>query len=153
MTVAEKPTRATTARRPGTRAGYVVAIILNAAGLVVVNNLLAWDLLPFLTEQFTDVLPLINLSLVATIVINTAWLSYDAPWFGSLGQVVMLGISMAATLRLYRVFPFDFTPSAFDWALLTRAALILALVGVGIAMVVEVVKLGTAVARGGGDAR
>lgn len=153
MTAAEKPTRAVATRRPGTRVGYVVAIMVNVAALVVVNNLLTWDPLPFLTERFAAVLPLINLSLVATIVINTAWLWYDVPWFASLGQLITLSLSLAATLRLYRVFPFDFTAYAFDWALLTRAGLILAMVGVGIAMVVEVVKLGATIARGGGDTR
>jgi hypothetical protein len=134
-------------RSGGTRAGYVVAIVINVALLVAVNNLLAWDVLPFLTDQFTRVLPLVNLSLSATIAANVIYLGYDEKWFSSLSQVVLLGISMAATVRIYRVFPFDFSGYWFAWATVTRAVLILAMVGVTIAIVVETVRLTAALAR------
>lgn len=149
MTTAEKPAPTAARRAEGSRAGYVVSIVLNAVGLFIVNNLLSWDLLPFLTDRFSEVLPIINLSLVATIVVNVAYLWYDARWFASLSQLGLLGISMVVALRMYGVFPFDFSAYAFDWALLTRALLIVGMVGIGIAMLAEAVKLGTAAARTG----
>lgn len=60
---------------------------------------------PFLTDQFTRVLPLVNLSLVATIAVNAVYLAYDDRWFAALTQTVLLAISMAATVRINRVFP------------------------------------------------
>ena len=130
-------TRPTTANR----VGYVIAIVINAALLVVVNNLLAWGWISWLTDEFEEVLPLLNLSLTATILVNVVYLAYDAAWFKSISELGLLVISLAVTIRLYQVFPFDFSAYAADWALLARTVLIIAMVGVGIAMIVQVVKL------------
>jgi len=123
------------------RVGYVVAIVINAVLLVVVNNLLAWGWISWLTDDFEQVLPLLNLSLTATILVNVLYLAYDAAWFKSISELGLLAISLAVTIRLYQVFPFDFSAYAVDWAVLARAVLIIAMVGVGIAMIVQVVKL------------
>lgn len=131
----------------GRRFGYILAILINAGMLYVANNLLAWDILPFLTDSFEDVLPIINVSLAATMVVNAAYVFFDHQWFKSLTQVGVAGISMAATVRLYRVFPFDFTEYDFSWETLARAILIIAMVGIGIAIIAETVKLIRALAR------
>lgn len=123
------------------RVGYVIAIVINAALLVVVNNLLAWGWISWLTDDFEEVLPLLNVSLTATILVNLVYLAYDAEWFKSLCELGLLSISLAVTIRLYRVFPFDFSAYDVDWAVLVRIVLIIAMVGVGIAMIVQVVKL------------
>ncbi len=141
MTQTTPARHGTTPARAGHRAGYVVAVAVNAALLYVVNNLLAWDVLPFLTDEFAQVLPLLNFSLAATIVFNALYVIYDGRWFKSTSQIVLLGISMAVTVRLYRVFPFDFSAYAVDWALVTRSVLIVAMFGVGVAIVVELGKL------------
>lgn len=125
----------------GQRAGYVVAVAVNAVMLYIVNNLLAWDVLPFLTEDFARVLPLLNVSLVVTIIANALFVVYDARWFRSSGQIVLLAISMAVTVRLYRVFPFDFTPYAIDWGMLGRFALLIAMFGIGVGIIVELGRL------------
>lgn len=123
------------------RVGYVIAILINAALLVVVNNLLAWGWISWLTNDFEEVLPLLNLSLTATILVNFVYLGYDAEWFKSLCELGLLSVSLAVTIRLYQVFPFDFSAYDVDWAVLARIVLIIAMVGVGIAMIVQVVKL------------
>ena len=123
------------------RVGYVIAIVINAALLVVVNNLLAWGWISWLTDDFEEVLPLLNLSLTATILVNLVYLAFDAEWFKSLCELGLLSISLAVTIRLYQVFPFDFSAYDVDWAVLARIVLIIAMVGVGIAMIVQVVKL------------
>ncbi len=125
------------------RFGYVVAAAVNGALLYVVNNLLAWDVLPFLTDDFDRVVPIVSFSLGAAIVVNLAYVIYDSGWFKSLSQIGLAGISMAATVRMYQVFPFDYSAYEFDWATLTRVVLILAMVGIAISIVVEVVKLAT----------
>jgi hypothetical protein len=120
------------------RAGYVVAIIFNIAVLVVVNNILAWGWLPWLTDDFTRVVPIINVSLAATLLANVIWIGYDSGWFKSLGQIVLNLISIAAALRMWSVFPFDFSAYDFGWAGLVRILLILGIVGTAIAIAVEI---------------
>jgi hypothetical protein len=45
------------------------------------------------------------------------------------------------SIRMLRVFPFDFSAYAFDWALLTRIVLWVAILGSAVAVVVWVVQL------------
>ena len=126
---------------PGQRFGYGVAILVNAALIYVVNNLLAWDWLPFLTDDFERVIPIINVSLVASIVVNLTYMVADPRWFKSLTQIGLLGISLVVTIRMYQVFPFDFSAYEFDWDTTARALMILAMVGIGIGLISEFVKL------------
>ena len=133
----EKPRPSPTARR----AGYLVTIVVNLVLLVIVNNLLTWGWLPFLTDDFTRVLPILNLSIGASIIVNAIYLAYDPLWFTELFEVVLLGISFAAGLRLYQVFPFDFSAYEFAWDTVVRGILVLGLVGVGIGLVAGTVKL------------
>lgn len=147
MTATEHTRRAT---RPelglaARRVGFVVAIVVNVAMVYVANNLLGWDLLPFLTSEFGDLLWVINLSLGATIIVNIFWLGYDADWFRLLCQIGLNLISALVLIRLYRVFPFDFSAYEFEWALLARAVIVLTMVALAVGTVVELVKL----ARGG----
>lgn len=130
-------TRPTTTRR----VGYGIAIVINAALLVVVNNLLEWGWISWLTDDFEKVLPLLNLSLTATILVNAVYLVYDAEWFKSACEFGLLVISMAVLARTYQVFPFDFSAYAGTWEVLARAVIVIAMIGVGIAMVVQLVKL------------
>jgi hypothetical protein len=129
--------------RPTTtrRFGYVIAIIINAAVLVVVNNLLEWGWISWLTDDFEEVLPLLNLSLTATILVNVIYLAYDAEWFKSACELGLLAVSLAVTIRMYQVFPFDFSAYDANWDTLARLVLVFAMVGVAIAMIVQLVKL------------
>lgn len=136
-----KPTIATR------RFGYLVAILVNAAILFVVNNLLAWDVLPWLTEDFELVLPLMNASILANILANAIYVGYDAAWFKSLTQIGLAALGLAVAIRTFRVFPFDFSDYGFNWTALTRGVLILAMVGISIGIIAESVKLLTALVR------
>ena len=65
------------------RLGYLVGVGVSAGILFVVNNLLAWDIVPFLTDDFDQLLPIVNASLVASIVVNAiAALPYQAHKIG-----------------------------------------------------------------------
>lgn len=141
MTVSTGPAPAVDGLRVPTRSGYVVAIVLNLALLFVANNLLGWDLIPFLTGDFARVLWILNVSLLAKIAVNLAHLWYDPAWFKSVCQICLGGISMLVSIRMLQVFPFDFTGSGFDWEPVARFVLILGVIAVGIGIVVEVVKL------------
>ena len=49
------------------RLGYFIGIAISAGILFVVNNLLAWDIVPFLTADFDQLLPIVNASLVVVV--------------------------------------------------------------------------------------
>ncbi len=125
-------------KRRARRAGYIVAIIVNVVLLIVLNNLLAWGV-PFLTYSFNACLWAINLSLVVSIVGNAVLLAYDARWFRHVIQIVLDIFALVAIYVVYVIFPFAF-PQAF-WVFIAKLALILAMVGVIVALIVEFVKL------------
>jgi uncharacterized membrane protein YagU involved in acid resistance len=133
-------------RTPGRGAGYLVAIAVNLVLLYVANNLLDWGLVPFLTDEFGQVLWLINISLLATILVNLVYLVYDPAWFKSVCQIGLGAISLAVSIRMYQVFPFDFSAYQFNWTMTARIVMIAAIVGVALGIVVEIVKLGAGLA-------
>lgn len=128
-------------KRTTRRIGYGVALALNVAMLVIANNVLDWGWFGWLTEEFNDVLPLINLSLAASIVANAAYLVNDSPAFKGLLELVVNTISLIATIRLLQVFPFDFSNYSSTWETVARGILIAAIVGVSIALLVQLVQL------------
>lgn len=135
-----------TARRLGSQAsaarfGYLVAIVVNGVMLFVLSNLLDWDLLPFLTQELDQLLWLINLSLGASILVNVIYLSYDSAWFKSLSQIGLNLITLIVAWNIYRVFPFDFSAYEFNWELVGRGVLGVAMFGAAVASIVEFVKL------------
>jgi hypothetical protein len=123
------------------RSSYVAAIIVNAALIYLLNHLLEWDLLPFLTNDFVSVRGLIRLSLFVAIALNVVFLAFDPPWFRSVGRIVMGGFSLAVSILLYQKFPFDFNPYDFDWSLIVRVLIVLAIGGSAVAILAELVKL------------
>lgn len=143
------PTTSTRKRRARSlasrRAGYAVSIVVNLVVAFIVNNLLAWDLLGFLTDDFEQVLPFINVSIGVSIVSSAVCLWRDPPWVRAAGQVAEGIASVVAIVRTYQVFPFEFSGS-FPWAGILRVLLVLAAVGTVIGVVAEVVQL----AREGG---
>jgi hypothetical protein len=148
MTAAGPYDRVGPVRTDGRRAGYAVAAVVNAVLLYVATHLLIWGVPAFLTDDFARVLPLLALSLTATIVVNLAWMVHDGPAFKALTQAGLSALSFAVTARLLDVFPFAFGGSDVDWALVMRVVLIIALVGTAISVVVELVRFVRAVARG-----
>lgn len=127
--------------RTGRRFGYAVAVVVNLVMLLVVLNILEWGWMPFLTEEFTTVVPWISLSLIVSIVVNLVYQFNDTPIVKSMGQILVNLISIFVSYQVYSVFPFDFSSYDFNWALLTRIVLILAMVGAGIGVLAETVKL------------
>lgn len=111
--------------------------------LVIVNNVLEWGWFSWLTDDFELVLPLINLSLMATMLVNLAYIAYDTAWFKSLCELGLLGISITVAVRTFTVFPFDFSAYTWDWEATTKLTIVCAIIGMSIALVVNVVKLVT----------
>jgi hypothetical protein len=128
-------------RKTGRRFGYTVGIVINVAVLIVVQNILAWGWLPFLTDEFVEVVPWISLSLTMSILANLIYEFNDDPPVKSAGQVVVNVVSVLATYQIFKVFPFDFSTYSFNWGVVTRVVLILAMVGAGIGAATEAIKL------------
>jgi hypothetical protein len=128
-------------KRFGRRAGYVVAIVINMAMLIVAQNILEWGWFPFLTSDFGGVLPWISFSLIATIVVYVVYLLRDSPTVKSTGQIGLNLINLVATYQVWLAFPFDFSAYDFNWNAVVRFLLIVAMVGAGIGALVEGVKL------------
>lgn len=128
-------------KRFGRRLGYSIAIGINVVILIIVQNILDWGWLPFLTEDFADLVPWISFSLVVSIVANSVYLFNDTRVVKSVGQIGINLVSIFVTYQVFTVFPFDFTAYSFDWGLLMRIVLIVAMVGAGIGVLAEIYKL------------
>jgi uncharacterized integral membrane protein len=125
----------------GRRVGYTIAIIVNGVMLIIVNNLLEWGWFSWLTDDFEQVLPIVNLSLIASILVNLAYLVYDAEWFKTVSDTGLLVISIVVAMRTWQVFPFDFSAYSWDWEATTRMIIAFAILGMGIAVIVNIVRL------------
>ena len=125
--------------RPARVVGYVIGAAVNVAWLVLIDVAPGWDALPFLTGETTQVLPWINASVVASLVANVVYLARDPSWLRGLGDAVTAAFALAATLRVWSVFPFHFDEGGFDWALLFRVGLVLTIVGCAVGIVVGLV--------------
>jgi hypothetical protein len=134
--------------RAARRVGYVAVIAINFVGLWIVHNLLDWAWPPFLTENFEQLLWLIDLSIAANIAISVVFLWFDPAWFKAATQVVVNVIGLILTVKTLQVFPFDFSPYDFNWEAVARGFLILGIVVTAIGIISELVKL----ARAAGEA-
>jgi hypothetical protein len=132
------------------RWGYGIAALINLIVAWGVNIWPGWDAVPFLTSGMTQVLPLVNLSLLVGFLTNLAYLVADPPWFKALGNILTAGISIAVLVRTLRVFPFDFGDSASTWDPITRGILIFLIVASTLGLAVQVVQFGRLLIRGPG---
>ena len=127
-------------RRTGRRAGYVVAIIINLLVLGFINTWPGWESFDFVTADAADVVPLVNLSIGVSILANIVYLVVDAPRVKAIGEMVVSAVAMVVSVIVLRVFPFDFSAYAFPWELLTRVVLVIAVIGSGISVLVNLYR-------------
>jgi hypothetical protein len=128
--------------RPASRrVGYVIAVAVNAALLIVLNAEPGWQGLSFLTSATPQVLGLVNASLAVSLAVNLVYLGHDPRWLKSLGDLVTAGFTLAVAVRLRQVFPFAFHGSAAWLATAMHVILIIGIVGASIAIVVQLVTL------------
>ena len=119
------------------RAGYVVAVVVNAAMLYLVNRWPGWEAVPFLTDTTVLVIGLVNASLVVGVVANLVYLVADPPRLRALGDLVTTSVGLAAIVRIWQVFPFDVTGT--PWEAVLRVLLALAAFGSGVGIIVALV--------------
>jgi len=142
-------THIATQRRPAVgarRAGYLVAVLVNAAMLYAVNVWPGWESVPFLTEGMRLVIGLVNLSIVVNLGANVVYLLRDPPWLKALGDILTTAVGLVALVRIWQVFPFDFDDGSFDWTLVVRVLLGVGIVGSSIGIGVAAVSLGKGLA-------
>ncbi|BCW55630.1 hypothetical protein StoSoilB19_30040 [Arthrobacter sp. StoSoilB19] len=133
-------------RTTTSRSGNLGSAIVNGLLLYGINLWPGWQVLPFLTADMSRVLDLINASLIAGIIVNLVCVVIHARTLMALGNLVVIGFGVAAMLRLWEVFPFDFGTSWSGWPVLVRVLLVIGIVGSAIGAVVEVVNLFRALA-------
>lgn len=125
----------------GRKVGYVVGMLVNVVMFLLVNVWPTWRVVPFLTEATLDVIALVNLSLIAGVVVNLLNFVLDLAWVRTVGDLVTSVIGLVTTIRIWDVFPFAFGDTGFDWELLTRVVLGVAIGGCVISIIVQVVIL------------
>ena len=133
-------------RTPTGPSGNIGSAVVNALLLYGINIWPGWRVLPFLTADMARALGLINASLIAGIVVNLVCVLIRSRALLALGNLVVMGIGVAAMLRLWDVFPFDFGTAWSGWPILVRVFLVLGIVGSIIGAVVELVNLFRALA-------
>lgn len=128
--------------RGADRSGFVAAVLVNAVMLYVVNHLVEWGWPAFLTEDFTDLLPLLNVSIATALAFNVAYLVGAGNRFRAFGEMVSAALGLAVAIRTSQIFPFDFSGySGFPWVGLTRVIVVLAIIGTAVGASVQMVKL------------
>ena len=140
MTAPTPPPAKARARRNGRRAGYVVAIIINLLVLGFINTWPGWESFDFVTADAADVVPLVNLSIGVSILANIVYLVVDAPRVKAIGEMVVSAVAMVVSVIVLRVFPFDFSAYTFPWELVTRVVLVIAVIGSGISVLVNLYR-------------
>ena len=123
------------------RVGYTIAVALNVALLVLINETPGWQALPFLTDDFTLVLGIVNASIITGVVVNAVYVVLDPAWLRALGDIVTTAVGLAALVRLWQVFPVDFAPAVVDLDLVARWVLAIGIVGSVIGIVAAAARL------------
>lgn len=126
----------------GRRFGYSVAIAINLLMVWIVGNLLGWEL-AFLQPEFADLVPIIQLGLWVTIAANVVYIVDDRTAATRTARLVVDVVNLYVTFQIFEVFPFDFSAHTFNWGLVFRGVLIIALIGTAVSAVTHVAQIVT----------
>jgi len=99
----------------GRRFGYLISILINTAIYYVINNFPIWNFIPFLTEQYQQVLWIANLSLGANIFMYATFMVYDLRWYRNLMQAVVNAFTIYSIHIFRTVFPLDLVDGLAHW--------------------------------------
>ena len=119
------------------RTGYAVAVAFNVAVPYLVFVRPGWQAVPFLTDDTRRLLGLVAVSMVAGVAANLVYLARDPPVVKASGDLLTTGIALVVLAGIWRVFPFDFAGYAFDWAVLVRVVLVVAIVGTTVGLLAQ----------------
>ncbi len=123
------------------RVGYSVAILIYVVSIWAVYRLLDWGWPPFLTEEWNDAIPYLVGAIIVSLILTLPLFWFDPPWFRSVKEIVTDLAGLAATIAVWRIWPFIFTDGGFPWETIVRIALFLGVVGPIVAIIAEAVAL------------
>lgn len=134
----------TTTRRPRTpvhRFGYVVAVLVNLTLAWLIAVWPGWDVVPFLTEETTEVLPFVYASIATGVLVNLVYVADDRPAVKATGELLNALVGFVSVTRIWQVFPFDLDGQWVGWEWLIYIALTVGAFGTAIGAIVQVVTL------------
>lgn len=134
----------TTTDRPRTgarRFGYVVAILVNLILAWLIAVWPGWDIVPFLTEDTTEVLPFVYASIATGVLVNIVYVADDRPAVKATGELVNALVGFVSVMRLWQVFPFELDGRWVGWEWLIYVALAGGAFGTAIGAAVQLVTL------------
>jgi hypothetical protein len=120
------------------RLGYLLAVLVNAAGLVVLHRWPGWEKISALTGSTRSVLGIVDIALIVGVVVNVAQLLRSPSWPTAAGSLVTTAVGLAATVRILQVFPFDLSDG---WSTVVRVMLIVGIVGSCLGIIAQLVSL------------
>lgn len=94
-----------------------------AAGLVLLNVMPGWQVVPILTADAAPIVALVNLALIVGLVGQALFLVDDRPRLRALIRYTISLILLVALSRAVVVFPFDLGSWGQDWATTIRLTL------------------------------
>ncbi len=128
--------------RPPSTTGYRVsaafAVLGNGVLLLLVHAWPGWEALSFLTDDTTRVLPFVDALLVAGIAVGILQLVRPEGASVPAGTLLTTVSSLAATVRVLQVFPFDL---GSGWQVVVRMVLWLGIVGAVVGILAAFVAL------------
>ncbi|MCZ2839133.1 hypothetical protein [Modestobacter sp. VKM Ac-2985] len=130
--------RAQLAQERTNRIGYLVAVLVNAAGLVVLHLWPGWQEFTFLTDDTRSVLGIVDAALIVGIVVNVVLLLRSPAWPTAAGSLVTTLVSLAAMVRIWQVFPFDVSDT---WETVLRVVFVLGIIGACLGVLALLVSL------------
>lgn len=133
--------------RPERNAGYLIATASFGALWVLINQAPGWQAVPLLSAEFTQVLPLVNVTIAAGAAANVALIAYDRRWFKAALGLVIAGLGIAVSLRCLRVFPFSFATVPYDLTTHAFIVVLVCLVTAAVLAIVHLIALGSAALR------
>lgn len=122
------------------RVGYLVAVAVNLVMWYLINIQPGWEAVPFLTQDTTLVLPFVNASIIAGIVVNLIYVVRDPAWLRGLGDILTTALGLVAMVRIWQVFPVDFADGSL-WRLLARWVVAVGILGSAIGILAGFTKL------------
>ena len=114
----------------GRRFGYFISIIIQSGLLYAANNLLSWNI-PYLTDDFSQVLWAVNLSLGVNIFIYFTFLFFDRRWFKNLMNALSNVFSFISLYVIRQVFPLEL-PENLEGIVKMAMVIILALIALSV---------------------
>jgi hypothetical protein len=122
---------------------FVVSVVANLIGIAIINTAIIWRQYTkgVILESWIEILWAANLSMIVQIVGNLLLAIYRPARMYSLLQAIFAGVGLVSVVVFYHVFPLDFSQIVGSWLnTLLKAVLIIAMAGLSIAIVVNLVR-------------